>query len=487
MKKTILSLFALFQFATTSFALEVSVSYATFKSPQQNYVEIYLHVMGGTVDFVPVEGQEGKLQAAVDVVLMFKQGETIVKFDKYRLNSPYTEQAINFIDLKRYSLQNGHYDLEVSFRDVHNDENHKQYNTSFNILFSEYKLEQSDIQLLASYKKAEEEDRSPLIKNGLYLECLPYNFYDKNTSKLIFYNEIYNADKTIGEDFMVSYSIERVKGNGDTETVKIGHKRRKPNPICVLLLQMDIATLPSGNYNLVLEVRDRSKALLSKKSIFFQRSNPYLNASGETMAEGVASHEEFVSRLSNEELRYSIKAIAPLVDLQDGELVNLLIKDNDPKAMRLYLFSFWATQNPTNPKKAYDDFMKVAHYADETFNSGFGYGFESDRGYIFIKYGAPDDIVTEENEPSAPPYQIWIYNDFPYTKQTNVKFLFYDPSLSVGGYVLLHSTARGEINNPRWEVELYRDAPNEIDGNFLDGTQMKDNFRRNARRYFREF
>ncbi|MEK7253111.1 MAG: hypothetical protein AAB316_00070, partial [Bacteroidota bacterium] len=107
------------------------------------------------------------------------------------------------------------------------------------------------------------------------------------------------------------------------------------------------------------------------------------------------------------------------------------------------------------------------------------------RGNIFMKYGAPNDVISVENDPSAPPYEIWFYNQFPQTGQNNVKFLFYNPSLADNGFLLLHSNARGEINNPRWEIELYRNAPTESeDSDFIGGTRMQDNVGRHARRLF---
>ena len=93
-----------------------------------------------------------------------------------------------------------------------------------------------------------------------------------------------------------------------------------------------------------------------------------------------------------------------------------------------------------------------------------------------------------EEDPSAPPYEIWSYNEFPQTLQNNVKFIFYNPSLAPGDFVLLHSTARGELNNPNWERDLYKNAPNQQDsGNFIDGTGVQDNFNRNAGRFFRDY
>ena len=95
-----------------------------------------------------------------------------------------------------------------------------------------------------------------------------------------------------------------------------------------------------------------------------------------------------------------------------------------------------------------------------------------------MKYGQPDDTQRQEEEPSAPPYEVWVYYDFPQTHQSNVKFIFYNPSLAPGDFVLLHSNAIGEINNPNWQAELYRDA-NENIGN--------GSFNRNANRIFNDF
>jgi GWxTD domain-containing protein len=344
--------------------------------------------------------------------------------------------------------------------------------------------------LLASCKPVEAGSDNPMVKSGFCFEPLASGFYDKYASQLVFYNEIYNTDQAIGEDYLVSYFIDNADTKQKTEALFIGHKRKPAEAITPFLAQVDISQLPSGNYNFIIEIRNRNRELQKSKSVFFQRSNPYLNASKEEIAttSGVVLEEEFVGKLNKEELEYGLRAIAMQVDKNDGDHLNQLVKEKNINAMRLYLFSFWAQENPTNPGAEYEAYMNVARKIDEKFESGFGHGFETDRGYVFMKYGAPNDVVTVETEPSAPPYEIWFYNQFPQTNQNNVKFLFYNPSLSTNGFVLLHSTARGEVNNPRWEVELYRNAPSETDGNqFIDNTRMKDNIGRQARRLFDSF
>jgi GWxTD domain-containing protein len=266
----------------------------------------------------------------------------------------------------------------------------------------------------------------------------------------------------------------------------IGNKKRSPQPVNVLLLSMDISKLPSGNYNLTVEIRNRIGELLSSKTAFFQRSNPYLDLE---IAKNAPLNDEFVAKLDAEKLRYSLKAIAPIARDADVELINILISNRDSlEAQRRYLFTFWTAYSPNEPEAAYLRYMDVAAAVDRLYKSGFGYGFETDRGVTFLKYGKPDDIMTIENDPSAPPYEMWLYNDFPRTMQTHVKFLFYNPSLSPGNYQMLHSTAIGELNNPQWEIVLYSDAPTEIQGDdYISGTKMQDGYNRNARRLFEDF
>ena len=74
-----------------------------------------------------------------------------------------------------------------------------------------------------------------------------------------------------------------------------------------------------------------------------------------------------------------------------------------------------------------------------------------------MKYGQPNDIVTVEDEPHARPTR---YGSMMTSLhgQRNVKFLFYNPNLTPNDFVLLHSTARTERQNPRWEIELYEKA-----------------------------
>ncbi|MEQ8703197.1 MAG: GWxTD domain-containing protein [Phaeodactylibacter sp.] len=485
MKKSILTIVASICFSIGLFAIDASISFATFKTPDNPYIEVYLHIAGQTVAFK--EMPDSLYQANVEVVILFKQGDEIIKFDKYALNSPLTKNRIDFIDLKRFALDPGQYDLVVAVSDLNEEGNAKEYNTDFNIGFSETDICQSGLTLLSSYDKAEAGEQSMFVKNGIKMEPLPFNFYNRRASRLIFYNEVYNSEKVLGEDYLVSYSIEPANKE-NAKPIMIGHKRQKPAPVVPVLIGMDITELPSGNYTLIVEVRDRAKGLLSRKTVFFQRSNPFLEEAPVEMVD-FDVREEFVQMLDEEELEYSLRALTPKIPQNDVEAVDIMIKKENIEGQRLYLFSYWAGQAPNNPQAAYDKYMEIARAVDQMYDSGFRHGFETDRGYYYLKYGQPDDMEMRDQEPSAPPYEIWTYYEFPATNQNNVKFVFYNPSLSPGDYTLLHSTAIGERSNPSWLRELYRNAPaNELNGDDpFGGNDVMDNFNRNASRVFRDY
>lgn len=458
-------------------AQDTNLAFARFSSPVGQYVELYLHVSGKTVTASAAQG-DSLVQGALDFIILFEQGDEIVAFDKFRLNSPAGKRVVDFADTRRYPLINGNYNLRIEVTDAHDETRVKKYTTPLVMDLADDTVALSDIQLLASVTPTDTE--GPMVKSGLMMEPLPYNFYSKGANVLTFYQEIYNSDRFINAPFVVSYRIEKVE-NGETKQVLIGHKRQTPAPVNPLLLQIDISKVPSGNYKLVVDVRDREKQLISSRDIAFQRSNPLLDA--QNMQQALASvtiEDEFVGRLTPEELEYSLRAIYPLVPQRDAEMVDIILRADSVRAQRAYLYQFWATEDRAAPERAYLAFMDVAKAVDQMFQSGFRHGFETDRGYVYIKYGRPSDMVRNEAEPTAPPYEIWSYNEVPSTRQNNVRFIFYNPSLAADDFVLLHSDVIGERQNPQWQLQLYKSSPSEHPADFMGGENVPRNIGRQA-------
>ena len=468
---------------STAYSMDASMTLTTFKGEKQNYAEVYLFFVGNSVHYKSTTPFEA--QAALETVIIFKQGEKIVKADKFILNSPLIKkdsvvQLVDFADLKRYGLDNGNYTLEVTVRDINNptENNQRVFTQDFVMDYSADKFGIADIQPISKYTKTTDA-ASLYAKNGFLFETQPFGFYAQHEKNIQFYMELYNTD-LIDDLIYIRYFI---KGEGSDETAKplqMRAKRLKNKPIQAMILQLDITQIPSGNYELVFEVRDQTHQVLLDKKMKFQRSNPYLNneVSDYEKADPAGS---FVSKLSEKQLQYCLKAIGPKMENLDASMHSKITKSKDIDLKRKYLFNYWVSQDPQTPQIAFKNYMKIAHDIDKRYNSSMGHGFETAMGYVLLKYGAPSDIYKETSDPTAPPYEIWEYKTL--KGQQNVKFVFANPSLAVNNFKLIHSTFRGEINNPNWQRDLYKNSPI-TSGNYIDDPQVGDNMGRNAGRVF---
>ena len=82
------------------------------------------------------------------------------------------------------------------------------------------------------------------------------------------------------------------------------------------------------------------------------------------------------------------------------------------------------------------------------------YGFETDRGRVYLQYGPPNQLDGNEHDANAYPYEIWQY--YKLNSQSNVKFVFCNADLASNDYKLIHSDAHGELNDPRWRFKIYK-------------------------------
>ncbi len=464
-------------------ALDIGVSYVVYATPDKPYVEINLEVSAGTVMYRHVDSTH--LQAGVEVLMLLKKGDQVTAFQKYILSSPVVRYPQALLDVKRFELPAGDYVLEVQVVDTNDSLNARTVTRNFQVAIPPT-IYLTELQLLGGYKP----DKSDNIftKNGYFMEPLPFGFYDRIATNLAFYAEVYHADKSLSDStYLVRYFLEQEKGNGIKTMISAGSQRKKTGPIAAILVQMDIRKVESGNYALTVELRSKTNVLLASRTLPFQRSNPLYQINENEITDDLVA-QQFVQPLNEKTLRYALQAVGVLAKGDDSQTLKNILSGGDLKQMRFYLFRHFAREDPNNPEEAYNRYMQAAVAADNKFKSGFRYGFETERGRTFMRFGRPDDMIHIEDDPSAPPYEIWIYNSFPKTNQSTVKFLFYNPSLAGEDFILLHSTARGEINNPRWERVLYaKNAGEQYEGdNAQDATTMKANVNRHARQYFED-
>lgn len=436
-------------------AIEVLLRNAQFYAPSNGpYVESNILIIGSSIDYEPTGN--GKYAGAVEVTLLFKQGEAIVKADKYILNTVEIADTANvgvgIVDKKRYVLPNGAYVLEATFTDLNN---YKTQTITEPLLvdFNYNAVQVSSLDLVDTYEKSDNE-ADLYVRSGLYMTPYVINFYPDFVDRLSFYTEIYNtATYADGGQILVTYSIKK----HDKEGIPYGHfrqKKMKAEEVNAFLGEFDISNLPSGNYNLVLEVRNRENQMLAEKTMFFQRSKLSILQNPENL-DAVNTSGTFAEQFNLEELRYQLRSMLPIATVAEAKTFNSHKKSEDVDLLRKLFYNFWVSRNDLNPYGAWEKYDAEVKKINYQFGTNLNYGFETDRGRIYLTYGAPSQIIDMPREPGAYPYQIWHYYGN-IGMQSNVKFVFYAPDLVTNNYELIHSTARNELVNQQWERQVYK-------------------------------
>ena len=465
-------------------ALDISTSVNAFKGTDKAYIEIYSKFKSNGLQWASPLDDASVMYSEVEMQCIISKGEEIVVAEKYNISSPTSANPVDYWDLKRYQLLEGQYQISIRYVDLNNIVDTLNFESPLNLQFSDQEICISDILLIENLKETESE--LAFNRQSFSYEPLEYNLLASEGTNLIFYAELYNLMTHAEESMFIQYYLENTDAEGLDKFSKTGYKRIEPAEMVPVLIDFPVEELLSGNYILHLQLNDRNKRMLAEQKTAVSIYHPY-----QDYKRSLPGEEEYKSSIfqfmTEDELNYSLKAIFPRMGNTMTEIVNYIIRSDEIEPKRYFLFSFWSNIAPENMQAHYDAYMEVAKAVDNTYMTNVFHGFETDRGRIFLKYGKPDDLVFEEDEQTAPPYEIWIYNNVPETQQTNVKFLFYNPSLAANDFILLHSNCRGERNNPRWELDLYSDAVLEQPSNYIDGRQMPSNFNRNARRYFTDF
>lgn len=458
--------------------LKAFFSYAVFHNPAAgSYIETYLSIDGNTIHYVKNKNSD-TLIAAVQITYTFSQDDKIVQSKKYNLISPsYTDSNAtkkDFLDLQRFSLPEGNYEMKVSIRDTNTNQQASNYKKELSIHFTDKKIQFSDVEFISSIEKSTSDSR--FDKNGYRIEPFALNFFTTHLDKLGFYVELYNTQRILGkgQDFLIKYYIKDYDKDEIIEKYG-GFSREKAKEVNVLSGFMPIKELESGNYNLVFEARDRENKILTQKSIFFQRLNTAITPEVKLKD----YQNSFVSKMTKDSLRKFIASLWPISSDLEQNFVQNQLKIASLEVMQQYFLHFWLKRDKKSPGNAWDKYHKDVLKVNRKYSTSITKGYKTERGRVYLEYGKPDVITEQKHNPSAYPYEIWQYYK---TKQySNRKFVFYETDIGTNIYRLLYSDVPGEISQPQWKRKLFKrttittDPYNEsIDENY--GNHVNDYF-----------
>lgn len=446
--------------------LKAYLSYYTFNTPENEpYLETHISVLGNSVQYIKTTNNT--YQGSIGITILVKQGEKILRAEKLNLLSPELKDTINFqnfLDQKRFDLPNGKYSLQLIIQDNNNTSNKDIVNQDFEISFPENVISVSDIIFLESYTKSTSNNQ--FIRNGF--EMIPFvnNFLPTNVNKLSFYAEIYNSQKVApNESFLLTYYIQNSDGLNKLSNY-VQQRKIVSKDIIILLNEFDISLLPSGNFYLVIEIKNKNNEIIASKSNYFQRSNKSLGGDLSAIS-GIAYDNSFVAKYNKEQLIENIKCLAPITNQNERDYTKTLLANNDEVQMRQYIIYFWEKRNPGESAAKWAEYEQQVKLVNEKFSSPYVKGYDTDRGIIFLRYGAPNNIRSNDFDNRSFPYEIWQY--YKIKNFSNRKFVFYSPENIRNEMVLLHSNLVGERNDPQWKFKIMaRTMKNEEDQSGAD-------------------
>ena len=480
MKRIILLLIICFSLVSANAKIRAYLSYATFYAPTDGpYMETYLSINGKSVKYQKLEN--GKFQAKIEVLFYFDRNDSIKSVQKIELKSPEiadtTQQyLVDFIDVQRFATPSGFLNFNISIRDMNTSEPAITSKEKISINYAPTSVSLSGLQVIDKIIKSE--TPISLTKHGY--DIYPYlnDFYPSYINNINLYFEVYFTKNVIGENsnYISKYYIEDANSHQRLGQF-IKQKTVKCSEIDVTFGNFDITKLPSGNYNLVVEVLDTNQKVMAFNSFFFQRSNPNL-ATENSSFKSIDVSNTFVANINNfDTLRLYLDYLYPILDENETVARNSIFMDqrqnrdsiiisNEFKTkyiliMQQFFLDFWKKRNEQNPKKAWEDYLIEVMSVNQMYSTLNTKGYLSDRGRVYLKYGKPNSINSESMGADSYPYEIWQY--YQIKAQGNRKFVFYNIDRVSNSYELLHSDVTGEIHESEWEKILRNRRQNQSD------------------------
>jgi GWxTD domain-containing protein len=269
-----------------------------------------------------------------------------------------------------------------------------------------------------------------------------------------------------------AYSEREANGTMAVSVVDSGGKtlvRTPPVAVAVaaggsiLKGQIDLSGLPPGAYAMVADLRFGDRSVKRSADLVMAPLGEALARDTSRRAAERVTDEGYFASLPVEDLQ---KAEAPLTYIaQTGELSAWSDKLT-PAAKRRFLTQFWTARDPTpgTPRnERREAFYQEIDYANRMYREGGRNpvaGWRSDRGRIYAKFGAPEEIRRRQQEGRAPPYEVWSY-----AKGKGAYYIFADRS-GFGAYTLIYSNDLKEPGLPGWADLLGTPAVQDI-GQFL--------------------
>lgn len=275
-----------------------------------------------------------------------------------------------------------------------------------------------------------------LRKGGVLLEAAVRPLLTPSQASLGYYLEWYGSG-LVAET--ASVTVRVLKADGSPVVTTPAQRIPFDAGGGVTRAMVDLSGLPPGEYGFEVVVQGRDTAV--------SRQAPFRMGGFESVALTTPPPPADV---------FETKTEAQL-DTLYGPLVYLMTSDETGiyssltlEGKRNFLRRFWNKRDPTpgTPRnEEQENFYARIAEANRRYREGGAAeipGWRTDRGRIFIRYGAPQEVMQRPQAANTLPYEVWKY-----TQRRLLKYVFMDMT-QFGNYALIWTDDRREPSRANW-------------------------------------
>ena len=277
--------------------------------------------------------------------------------------------------------------------------------------------------------------------------------------------------------YLLKYHIAKL--DGEIIPGSQGYKRclEGANPV---LVDLDLSSKSSGNYEIVLTVLDSSGFEVETKTSPFLWYNTAADSQERFNPDALITRTKFEGSWGRwSELHNYIRMVAPIASLADRRILGNLRDTEDTARAAQFLVGFWQENAPENAIQTWRGYLEIVKKVDREFGSRTLPGYKTQMGRVFLQYGAPSLVEDRPFDGKNYPYQIWQYDHLKSGStpvQQNEVFIFVDQELVGRQLTLIHSSAIGEVKDHKWQYHLSRHTNAGPDIDATSSRMGRDNF-----------
>jgi GWxTD domain-containing protein len=425
---------------------ELAVSAVRFYRPDGRFTQVKVFIQIPAMSLEPAGAASGDLMTyLMDVRVRDSTGLELVHNSwSGRVPAAARAPGVTALEILEFPVTPGRYKIEVEVTD----------STSGRKLASALAIEGfrsapgvSDLLLAPLIREVGPTDTVPapgeirrgdlLITGSAELRLTPLR------SKAFYLVEAYNSAE---DSARLAITVTDRSGKALVSTAP--SRARLPQGGGVLTGVVDVAGLPAGEYRLTARL-DMGGATLERTAEFSmaELSETVAKEADRREARRVTDEGHFASMTAQQ----LDAAAAPLSLIAKSGEMAAYKKDISLRAKQRFLAEFWARRDPsagTPRNEMRETFYDAIAYADSNYRERgrvLTPGWKTDRGRIYTRHGAPDDLMRKQQEGYAPPNEIWRYS-----RGKGNYYIFADRT-GVGGYKLIRSNDLQEVGDPNWQ------------------------------------